>query len=209
MGSSAVRKLLWFFEKVLEGRAACVSRPRLLSTLRLTPSELEEALNQLELRGVIFVDSKGRVCFTAHVEASADLVETVASIFRSSGYDVEDMRGVLVGVDILASPGKILRAQGRNVGFAVACVAGKVPPQRLVVTAKNVAKVAARLSKEWRSLSKLKPPKHLLPIVVLKRGAKRVVEGVPVVSLEELKRVIFDPTPYVLDPVLRVFSIDV
>ena len=209
MSSSATRKLLWFFEKVLEGRATCVSRSWLLSTLRLTPSELEEALNQLELRGIVFVDSRGRVCFTAHVEAGAGLVEMVMSIFRDSGYDVEDMRGVLAGVDIVASPGKILRARGRQVGFAVACVAGKVPPQRIVVTAKKVARVAARLSREWHSLSRLRPPKHLLPIVVLKRGAKRVVEGVLVVSLEELKRVIFDPTPYVLDPVLRVFSINV
>ncbi|HIP65551.1 MAG TPA: hypothetical protein EYH08_03385 [Pyrodictium sp.] len=207
MGSSATRKLLWFFEKVLEGRATCISRSQLLSTLRLTPSELEEALNQLELRGIVFVDSKGRVCFTVHVEASADLVEMVTSIFRDNGYDVEDVRGVLAGVDILASPGKILRARGRQVGFVVACVAGKIPPQRLVVTAKKVAKAAARLSREWHSLSKLKPPKYLLPIVVLKRGAKRVVEGVPVVSLDELKRVIFDPTPYILDPILRVFNV--
>ena len=209
MGSLAARKLLLFFEKVLEGRAACVSRSRLLSTLRLTPSELEEALNQLERRGTVFVDSRGRVCFTAHVEASASLVEVVMTIFSDSGYDVEDVRGVLAGVDLLASPGKVLRERGRQVGFAVACVAGKVPPQRIVVTARKVAKAAAKLSKEWHSLSRLRPPKHLLPIVVLKRGTKRIVEGVLVVSLEELKQAILDPTPYVLDPALRVLSIDV
>ncbi|HIQ55726.1 MAG TPA: hypothetical protein EYH59_03450 [Pyrodictium sp.] len=208
MSSSAIRKLLWFFEKVLEGRATCVSRSRLLSTLRLTPSELEEALNQLELRGIIFVDSRGRVCFTAHVEASAGLVEVVASILRDSGYDVEDVRGVLAGVDIVASPGRVLRIRERQVGFVIACIAGKVPPHRLVVAAKKVARVAARLSREWRKLSRLNPPKHLLPVVVLRRGAKRVVEGVLVVSLEELKRLIFDPTPYVLDPVLRVFDVN-
>ncbi len=188
----------------------CVDRVTLLARLRLTPGELDEALEVLEREGVVAV-GVSEVCYTGALEALEDraymeIVEEVRGLtrLRSIVAYVKDARGVLPHIDVIVS-----RRDG--VGFAARVLTGRLPPERLVAEAKHVARTVARLAEEpnmWEECCMgLKPPNTLVPVIVIRRGAPRVVEGVPVRPLDMFLSLVRDPSPLLADPVVRVYRV--
>ncbi len=202
-------KVRAYLRRLAERGRRCLPRSLLLARLRLTPSELEEALERLEREGVVAVGEQ-EVCYTGAIEAHEDLSyeEVAAALRRLAGLRSivswwREVRGVVPHVDLV-----IVRRDG--VGFALRVVTGRLPPERLVAEVRHVARAARRLAEDDNLWEECCPgarrPRLLVPLVVLRRGAPRLVEGVPVYPLERAEQVIRDPSPLLSDPAVRVYG---
>ena len=206
MGATGrVRELLR--RMALRGRR-CVPRSVLLARLRLTPSELEEALSELEAAGVVAI-GEAEVCYTGALEPPEDPAyeEVAARVrglarLRSVVAWVREVRGLVPHLDFVVS-----RRDG--VAFAARIASGRLPAERLVAEARHVAASARRLSSGelWEECCPgQQRPRLLVPVVVVKRGAPRLVEGVPVRPLEAFLQLVRDPSPLLADPAVRVYE---
>ncbi len=194
--------------QALRGRR-CIRRSTVMARLRLTPSELEDALNLLEKEGVVAV-GEVEVCYTGALEAPEDPAYEEAaeairrlSALRSVVAWVKEVRGLVPHVDFI-----VVRRD--ELGFAIRVAAGRLPVERLVTQARHVAASARRLAAgEWWDdcCPGQMLPETLVPVVAVKRGAPRLVEGVPVQPLERLQMIVRDPAPLLADPALRVYRV--
>ncbi len=200
------RRLVNRVIRLLESSGGCMSYHRLLAEARLAPSELREVIDVLELERRGFYDGE-KVCLTVGGEALDEFLGDVVRALRAEGFVVKDVRGLVRGGDVIAVPGRLLRVKGVEVGFLVRVVMGHVPPQRLQAEASRAARAAERLAREWRSLLELAPPQVLVPLLVVKRGARRLVEGVPVVPFTLLRSVVSSPSQLLADPLLRFYRV--
>jgi hypothetical protein len=209
--AGAVAKVRSYLRRMVERGKRCTSRSTLLARLRLTPSELEEALEELEREGVVAV-GETEVCYTGAIEPHEDLAyeEMLKPLRRTAElrtivqwYRVT--RGLLPHVDMV-----LVRRDGT--GFALRLVTGRLPPERLVAEARHLARISRRLMEDdelWASCCEgLARPKQLVPIVVVQRGAPRLVEGVPVQPLERARQLIIDPSPVLSDPLVRTYRLE-
>ena len=154
---------------------------------------------------------EAEVCYTGAVEALEDPAyrETVSAILRLGGRRsvfalVRDVRGLVPHVDVV-----VVRRDG--VAFAARVLTGHLPPERLVGEARHVARQAARLARDpeaWGECCEGYRATHLVPVVVLRRGAPRLVEGVLVRPLEAAIRLFEDPSPALSDPAVRVYRVE-
>ncbi len=183
----------------------CVRLVTLLSMTRLTPSELEKALLELEAKGLIVFSGPEVVCYVGffgdHSTSSAEMLSAIKELGRLKRFIdyVRDVRGAIIGADAIV-------ARRDGICFVVRIATGKLPPERLVAEARRLVRVAQRLLSEWNSIIGTRKPRLVIPVVLYRRGAQRLIDGVLATNITRFRELVVDPSPLLSDPRIRLIE---
>ena len=183
----------------------CLSLATIAARARLSLSEVREALDELEARGIVLV-SGDIACYTGFESQPeplerGGLVEEILSRLRG-------FRRVVASVVRVSSIPHVdyIVARRDGIVFAIHIVRRGEAGERLEAIAAKLARQARRIAEGSYALELPVKLKVVVPVLAANHGAPRLVEGVVFRPAQKLEEHIIDPSPILSDPHARYYE---
>jgi len=181
----------------------CLDVYTIAGICRLSISEVWRILRELEDRRMVVIEDD-RVCIREYVVGEEELAEEVVNVMVKEGYEVISRLQEKDYYEVLVAPSRLLRAKGIHIAFYIRVLAGRIPLQRLIVNCKELCRRASSSSVQAQLRGRAR---IVVPLLVVKRGAKRVIEGVMVIPITLLHTIASSPSALEYEPYIRRYYI--
>lgn len=189
----------------LASRRGCATLAELAAETRLAPSEVEEALTELEERRLVVV-SGSRVCYTGGGWEEAETGRELRRVLEA----LASRRSIIASVRrAVLGPFHVVIASRRDgIVYVILPVEGREPPERLVAWARRLARLLRREAEEGcQDLPGIGvEPRLLVPVLASDYGAPRIIEGVAYRPAAKLLELAAEPETLLSDPMARFYE---